>query len=187
MNERRAPRRMPRPAGAAALLAGVVVLAVSVAPGTLSFLQSSATTSAVSLTTGSAALQLNRVAGQTAAAVYPTGPAGLIDPTTAPTVANTGTVPLAISATLAATGATAANLAGTVVVSVALQTAATCPATPPVGTWSGASGATSGTLGSLGAGSTQRVCVWQSLPASAPNNTFNQTATVTLTLTGTQQ
>ena len=187
MTERRTRRGKPRPAVAAALLAGAVALAVAVAPGTLSYLQSSAGTTAVAVTTGSAALQLNRTAGQTAIAVYPTGPAALVDPTTAPTVTNTGTVPLAISAGVTAAGATAANLAGAVVVSVALQSGSTCPATPPAGTWAGATGTTSGALGSLAVGATQRVCVWQSLPASAPNNTFNPTATVTLTLTGAQQ
>lgn len=187
MTERRARRRGPKPAGAAVLLAGVVALAVLVAPGTLSYLQSSATASGASITTGSAALQLARTNGQTAAAVYPGGPAALIDPTTAPTLTNTGTVPLAVTAGLTAAGATAANFAGTVVLSVALQAGTTCAATPPPGTWSGVAGTTSPTLGVLAVGQAQRICVWQSLPATAPSGTFNQSANITLTLTGSQQ
>jgi len=187
MSKRRTRRRGPKPASAATLLAGIVALAVLVAPGTLSYLQSSATASGTSITTGSASLQIARTNGQTAAAVYPGGPAALIDPTTAPSVTNAGTVPLAVTANLTATGAAATNFAGAVVISVALQAGTTCAAAPPAGTWSGVAGATSPTLATLAVGQAQRVCVWQSLPASAPAGTFNQAATITLTLTGSQQ
>lgn len=171
----------------AALLAGAVVLAVAVAPGTLSFFRDASSTSGVAVASGSAALVITRTPGQPVAAVYPGGPAAVIDATTTATVTNTGDVPLAISAGLAAAGATSTNFAGAVVVSVQLQTGATCPAAPPASAWAGASGAAGGALGSLAPGATQRVCLWQSLPVAAPAGTFAQTATVTLTLTGTQQ
>lgn len=187
MTQRRPRRRAPRPLGTAALLAGMVVLAVTVIPGTLSSFRDAASTSPVAVTTGSAALQIGRTAGQAVASVYPAGPAAPIDSAVPMTVTNTGDVPLAISAGVAAAGATSANFAGAVVLSVALQTGTTCPALPATGTWSGGSGAASGTLGTLAVAQTQRVCVWQSLPATAPAGSINQSATVTLTLTGTQQ
>ncbi len=163
------------------------MLAVAVAPGTLSYFQDAGSTSSVGLSSGSAALQIARTADQVVAPVYPGGPAAQVDATTTATVTNTGTVPLAVTASLSAAGATSATFAGTVVISVLLQSGATCAATPPVGAWSGVAGATSTTLATLAVGATQRVCLWQSLPAGAPAGTMNQSAAVTLTLTGTQQ
>lgn len=180
-------KRQPRPLGTAALIAGVVVLAVAVAPGTLSYFQGAADTAPVSVSSGSAGLQIVRTAGQIPSAVYPGGPAALLDATTPATVTNAGTVPLAVSAALSGPGATPANFAGSVVISVLFQTGAACPAAPPAGTPSGAVGAASGTLATLAVGATQTVCLWQSLPATAPAGTMNQAANLTLTLTGTQQ
>lgn len=156
-------------------------------PGTLSFFRDVASTPGVAVTSGSAALAITRTAGQSVTPVYPGGPAAQIDSVTAATVTNTGDVPLALSAALAAPGATASNFAGAVVISVQLQTGAVCAATPPGSAWSGAAGDLSSSLATLAPGGVQRICLWQSLPSSAPAGTYNQSAALTLTLTGTQQ
>lgn len=172
------------PLGAAGLVAGLVMLAVIAAPGTLSSFVSSADTEAVSISTGEAALSITGSGGSTAG-VYPGGPAQLI---ATRTVTNTGDVPLAVTGAFTAGGA----LAASVVLTVSVQTAA-CAATPPAtwpsdsGRWQGsAAGLTTSVPVTLSVDAARTLCVWQSLDAAAPNGTQGQAANVTVSLTGTQ-
>ena len=177
-------KKAAAPLGAAGLVAGLVVLAVIAAPGTLSSFVSSADAEAVSISTGEAALAITG-AGGSAAGVYPGGPAQLI---ATRAIANTGDVPLSVAAAFTAGGA----LAGSVVLTVSVQSAA-CTATPPA-TWPSGTGRWQGTAAALttsvpvtlAVDAARTLCVWQSLDATAPNGTQGQTATVTVSLTGTQ-
>ncbi|WP_169580583.1 MULTISPECIES: hypothetical protein [Microbacterium] len=177
-------KKSGRPLGVAGLIAGVVAVAVVLAPGTLSSFVSTAQADAVSVSTGEAALSISGTGGSTAG-VYPGGPAQLI---ATRSIANTGDVALSLSSSFSATG----TLAASVVLTVAVQSGA-CAATPPTswpadtGRWQGTTaGQTTAVANTLTTGATRTVCVWQSLAASAPNGTQGQTAAVSLTITGTQ-
>lgn len=172
------------PLGVAGLIAGVVAVAVLLAPGTLSSFVSSKQTQAVSVSTGQAALSITGTGGSTSG-VYPGGPAQLI---ATRTIANTGDVSLGLVSAFTATG----GLAASVVLTVSVQSGA-CAATPP-GSWPADSGRWQGTTAglslsvptTLAAASARTLCIWQSLDASAPNGTQGQTAAVSVTVTGTQ-
>lgn len=172
------------PLGVAGLIAGVVAVAVLLAPGTLSSFVSSKQTQAVSVSTGQAALSITGTGGSNSG-VYPGGPAQLI---ATRTIANTGDVSLGLVSAFTATG----GLAASVVLTVSVQSGA-CAATPP-GSWPADSGRWQGTTAglslsvptTLAAASARTLCIWQSLDASAPNGTQGQTAAVSVTVTGTQ-
>lgn len=177
-------KKSKAPLGAAGLIAGIVAIAVVLAPGTLSYFVSSTQTQAVSVSTGDAGLAIAGSGGSNSG-VYPGGPAQLI---ATRTVTNTGDVSLGLASAFTATG----NLATSVTLTVSVQTAA-CAATPPgswpagSGRWQGkTSGLTTSVSTTLAAGSARNLCVWQSLDANTPNGTQGQTAAVTITLTGTQ-
>ncbi|MCC2027984.1 hypothetical protein KEC56_00310 [Microbacterium sp. YMB-B2] len=180
-------RTRRRPLGTTLLLAGAVVLAVVGAPGTIAYLTDQATIPGATVSTGTAELTVSAVGAQAATVVYPGGPATRLHPTAAPTVTNTGMVPLAVTVTPSASGAAPTNFAGSVLVSVALQTSSSCAATPPAGTWSGTSGSVSGALVTLAPGQSRTLCAWQQLPTTAPNGSSAQTAAIALVLTGAQQ
>lgn len=180
---------MPRskvkaPLGVAGILAGVVAVAVVLAPGTLSSFVSSTEAPAVSVSTGQAALAITGTGGSNSG-VYPGGPAQLI---AARSIANTGDVPLSLASAFTATG----GLATSVVLTVSVQTGV-CAATPPA-TWPADSGRWQATTAAstvavpttLAVGATRTLCVWQSLDPNAPNGTQGQSAAVSVTLTGTQ-
>lgn len=177
-------KKSKAPLGAAGLIAGIVAIAVVLAPGTLSYFVSSTQTQAVSVSTGDAGLVIAGTGGSNSG-VYPGGPAQLI---ASRTVSNTGDVTLGLTSAFAASG----GLASSVIVTVSVQTAA-CAATPP-GTWPGdsgrwqgkTSGLTTSVSTTLAVGATRNLCVWQSLDANTPNGTQGQTASVSITLTGTQ-
>lgn len=163
------------------------MLAVVGAPGTMAFLSAQATVpGATAITTGSAQLSITPVAAQTAEAVHPGGPASRLHPTAAPSVTNTGTVPLAVSINPTAPD-DAAPVARAIQVHVALQASRSCATTPPVGAWTGAVGANSPVLAVLVPQQSLTLCAWQQLPATAPAGTQGQAAPVTLVLNGAQQ
>lgn len=172
------------PLGITGLIAGVVAIAVVLAPGTLSYFVSSKQTQAATVSSGQAALTIAGSGGSNSG-VYPGGPAQLI---ATRTVANGGDVGLTLTSAFTATG----GLATSVVITTSVQTAA-CAATPP-GSWPADSGRWIGTTAGLttsvpttiAIGATRNVCVWQSLPTTVADGTQGQTAAVTVTLTGTQ-
>ncbi len=181
-----------RPLGATLLLAGVVALAVAVAPGTIASFADQAEIPAGAIATGSAQLTVSTVASQVPTSVYPGGPAATLYPSASPVVRNTGTVPLAVSVTptVAAGDPTApgsVSFASAVTLSVALQTGSSCAAAPGPDARSVTSGMSTGTITALAPGEARTICAWQQLPISAPNGTYGQSATVTLALTGAQQ
>ncbi|MHC2997717.1 hypothetical protein [Microbacterium sp. HJ5] len=177
-------KKAKAPLGIAGLIAGVVAVAVVMAPGTLSYFVSSTQTQAVSVSSGGAALVITGTGGSSTG-VYPGGPAQLI---ATRTIANTGDVPLSLASTFSATG----GLAASVILTVGVQSGA-CAATPPA-TWPADSGRWQGTTAAsttaadttLAPGAARTMCVWQSLDASAPNGTQGQTAAAAITITGTQ-
>jgi hypothetical protein len=172
------------PLGVAGLIAGVVAVAVLLAPGTLSYFVSSTEAPAVSVSTGEAALSITGTGGSNSG-VYPGGPAQLI---ASRAIANTGDVSLGLASAFTATG----GLASSVILTVSVQSAA-CAATPPAtwpadaGRWQGTTAATKAAVPTtVAAGASRTLCVWQSLAANAPNGTQGQTAAVSVTITGTQ-
>lgn len=172
------------PLGVAGLIAGVVAIAVVLAPGTLSYLVSSKQTAATTVSSGQAALTIAGSGGSNSG-VYPGGPAQLI---ASRTVTNGGDVALTLTSAFGATGA----LAASVTLTASVQTAA-CAATPPTswpadsGRWIGTTaGLTTSVPTTISIGATRNVCVWQSLATTVPDGTQGQTAAVTVTLTGTQ-
>jgi hypothetical protein len=177
-------KKSKAPLGAAGLIAGIVAIAVVMAPGTLSYFVSSTQTQAATVSTGDAGLTIAGTGGSNSG-VYPGGPAQLI---AARTVSNTGDVSLGLASVFSASGA----LASSVILTVSVQSGA-CAATPPVswpadtGRWQGTTSAlTAAVSTTIAAGATRNLCVWQSLDANTPNGTQGQTAAVSITLTGTQ-
>lgn len=172
------------PLGVAGLIAGIVAVAVVLAPGTLSYFVSSKQTQAVSVSTGEAALTITGNGGSNSG-VYPGGPAQLI---ATRTLTNDGDVALSLVSGFTATGA----LASSVTLTVSVQSGS-CAATPP-GSWPADSGRWQGTTAGLttsvpttiAIGASRTVCVWQSLGVNTPNGTQGTTAAVSITLTGTQ-
>lgn len=172
------------PLGVAGLIAGIVAVAVVLAPGTLSYFVSSTESAAVAVSTGQAALSVTGTGGSTTV-LYPGGPAQLI---ATRSIANTGDVPLALAPALSTTGA----LASSVVLTVSVQTSACAPVPPSswpadTGVWQGtAAGLTLTVPTTLAAASRRTLCVWQALDANAPDGTQGQTAATTITFSGTQ-
>lgn len=173
------------PLGVAAVIAGIVVAAVVMVPGTLSNFVSSKQTAAATVSTGQAALTITGSGGGSTNGVYPGGPAELL---ATRTVTNGGDVSLSLSGALGASG----TLGSAVTITVSAQTTA-CAATPPTswaagtGVWQGkTSGLTTATAVTLAPGASRTLCVWQSLDTSAPAATQGQSAPVSVTLTGTQ-
>ncbi len=172
------------PLGAAGLIAAVVAIAVVLAPGTLSYFVSSTQTQPVSVSTGEAALVVSGTGGSSSG-VYPGGPAQLI---ATRTISNTGDVALSLATAFSATG----GLASSIVLTASVQTGG-CAATPPAswpadtGRWQGTTaGLTTAVPTTIAVGASRTLCVWQSLGTNTPDGTQGQTASVTVTVTGTQ-
>lgn len=177
-------KKAKAPLGAAGFIAGIVAIAVVMAPGTLSNFVSSTQTQAASVSSGDAGLVIAGSGGSNSG-VYPGGPAQLI---ATRTVSNTGDVALSLASGFGASG----GLASSVILTISVQTGA-CAATPPAswpgdtGRWQGkTNGLTTAVATTITPGATRNLCVWQSLDANAPNGTQGQTAAVTITVTGTQ-
>ncbi|UFS58071.1 SipW-dependent-type signal peptide-containing protein [Subtercola endophyticus] len=176
---------VPRTFAFAAITAGaIVVAAVLGAGGTFALWNSSANASGpVSVQSGTAALSVSSALAMSTARLYPGGTV-----TGAVTLANTGNTPLALRVTGLSAGTPATAFSSALTIGVGPGTAAACTAGTVTPTWTGtaATWAAGSLATTVAAGSSAPLCVSIALATSADNTAQNLSATVIVTIDGTQ-
>ena len=161
-------------------LCAAVGLATVAAGGTYAYLNSAAPVSdAVTLTSGTASLELGSTLTGLSATLYP----GITTYGTA-TIANTGDVPLAVSA--AATARAANALAEAVTLNVGIVATADDCGSTFVGSPAMLAGRPVSLSPSFGTGTSQIFCVAITLPAAAPSTSQGLDAGFSFAINGTQ-
>lgn len=172
----------------ATLLAGAVALAVIAAPGSMAYLQTQASTGGVTLTTGTAELEIGPGSGA-APQLVPDGQLRLINSANAATITNSGDVPLALGVSLAASDTTPSSFGSATLFVVWLSPGAcVVPTALGPGIWAGrATTPVATSIGTLAPGAQQQLCLAAGLDVSAPAAAGTSGATTfTVTVTGTQ-
>ena len=161
-------------------LIAAIVLAVTAAGGSYAYLSQAASIEPVTLSSGTAALTVT-------ALTLPTtklAPGNKVSSSVI--VSNTGQVPLALRVTGLTGPATPTALSGALEIGLAVvaQTA-TCPT---VATWTGtiATATTTALNSTVAVGGSSKLCVYATLPSTAPLNSQGATATFGISIDGTQ-
>ena len=161
-------------------LIAAIVLAVTAAGGSYAYLSQAAPLSPVTLSSGTAALTVTALTLPTAKLVPGTNVASSV------IVSNTGQVPLALRVTGLTGPATPTALSGALAIGLAVvaQTA-TCPA---AATWTAtiATATTTALNSTVAVGGSNKLCVYASLPSTAPLDSQGATATFAIAIDGTQ-
>ncbi|GAA4174826.1 hypothetical protein [Gryllotalpicola koreensis] len=186
----RRPRRFALSAlGVLALVSAGLVVGFAGTGGTYAAWNSTARVTGATVTTGSTAIQVSTTAGGFAASATLGTPTSALGPgaTTATpfVVKNTGTTPVALSATVASGSSAALTSALRVAVTAASApncTSALAPsAVSPLTSYS-----TGTSLPRLQPGSTQSLCLVLTVPLNDASSATAQTVPLTVNLTGTQ-
>ena len=161
-------------------LIAAIMLAVTAAGGSYAYLSQSAPLAPVTLTSGIAALTTTSLTLPTAK-LFPGNKVS-----SSVVVSNTGQVPLALRVTGLTGPATPTALSGALEIGLAVVAqSATCPA---AATWTGtiATATTTALDSTVAVGGSNRLCVYATLPSTAPLNSQGATATFGILIDGTQ-